>query len=136
MPFSFGGGIINTPGKVEWTASSKLVSSTGSLSRSWPSLNDTGLWVYMETCRSIIWITQNIRRTDSRSIEACIKSAVGTGVMTGCSESCKPNACTICSAKSGVNRVQQGGHPRFRGRTSVSQVGWCGRVLYNKLVDH
>lgn len=62
------------PGSVEWTPSSKLVSSTGNLSRNSLSAKVTGFLKYMEAMTSRRWMSQNMRRTASRSMERCTNS--------------------------------------------------------------
>ena len=83
------------PGNVECTPISKLVSSTGNLSRSSLSVNVTGFLKYMEAITSRRWMSQKMRRTASRSRDASTNSSEGTGVSVGCSGLWTPRPSTI-----------------------------------------
>jgi hypothetical protein len=83
------------PGNVECTPISKLVSSTGNLSRSSLSVKVTGFLKYMEAITSRRWMSQKMRRTASRSRDASTNSSEGTGVSVGCSGLWTPRPSTI-----------------------------------------
>ena len=88
-------GMEHSPGNVECTPISKLVSSTGNLRRSSLSVKVTGFLKYMEAITSRRWMSQKMRRTASRSRDASTNSSEGTGVSVGCSGLWTPRPSTI-----------------------------------------
>jgi hypothetical protein len=57
----------------------------------------------MEELRFTRWVSQNILRMHSRSIDVWMNSGDGTGVSVGLSGLCTPRLSTICKAISMVS---------------------------------